>query len=43
MHDDWKSFSQSLSQKFIKTPPILKNLKVYQKSQKLDQKTWNAW
>ena len=34
MHDDLKPFSQSPSQNFYKIPLILKNPKVYQKSQK---------
>ena len=40
MHDDLKSFKQKTRPKnFTKTPTILKNPKVYQKSQRLGQKS----
>ena len=43
MHDDLKSFKQKPTQNFHKISKILKNPKVYQKSQRVGQKEWNAW
>ena len=43
MYDDLKSFKQKPTQKFVKNSSILKNPKIFKKSQKLGQKLWNAW
>ena len=38
MHDDLKSFKQNQPKNFVKNSSILKNPKIFKKSQKLGQK-----